>query len=63
MRYVVHAVDLTGVALATYELESADEEDAKRRAATFLEAHPVVELWKGARRVARLTREQSQNTE
>ncbi len=56
MRYVAHAVGLSGVAQATYELECADDDEAKRRAREFLEAHEAVELWKGVRRVARLTR-------
>ena len=34
------------------------EEEAKGRAAKFLDAHPTVELWKGLRRVARLTRDE-----
>jgi hypothetical protein len=63
MHYVVHAVDLSGVAQATYELECADDEEAKGRAAKFLEAHPAVELWKGLRRVARLTRDEAKNRE
>jgi hypothetical protein len=61
MHYVVNAVDLSGVAQATYELECADDEEAKGRAAKFLDAHPTVELWKGLRRVARLTRNEAKN--
>ncbi len=44
------------MAQTTYELECADDEEAKRRAEEYLEAHEVVELWRGVRRVARLTR-------
>ncbi len=56
MHYVAHAVDLSGVAQATYEIESDNDEEAKRSAQRFLEAHEAVELWKGTRRIARLTR-------
>jgi hypothetical protein len=58
MRYVVHATDLTGVALAAYEIEAGCDEHAGRRAEIFLEAHPSIEIWEGVRCVARLTREQ-----
>jgi hypothetical protein len=63
MRYLVHAVDLSGVAQATYELECADDEEAKGRAAKLLGAHPAVKLWKGLQRVARLTRDEAENRE
>ena len=56
MRYVAYAVDLAGVAHATYEIECPNDDSAKQRAHKFLEAHPVVEVWQGVRRVARLTR-------
>lgn len=55
MRYVAYAVDLCGVVHATYELECGADEDAKSRAAKFLDAHPVIEVWRGARRLERLT--------
>ncbi|RZN12154.1 hypothetical protein CWO91_05580 [Bradyrhizobium genosp. SA-3] len=55
MRYVAYAVDLWGVTHATYELECDCDDDAKRRAVKFLEAHPVIEVWSGPRRVARFT--------
>ena len=57
MRYVAYAVDLSGVARTAYEVESADDDEARRRAEKFLEAHQAIELWKGVRIVARLTRE------
>jgi hypothetical protein len=63
MRYVAYAVDLWGVVHATYELECPTEDDAKRRAVSFLEAHPVIEVWSGARRIARLTNEIADGTE
>jgi hypothetical protein len=55
MRYVAYAVDLWGVVHATYELECGAVDDARRRAAKLLEAHPVIKIWSGARRVERLT--------
>ncbi|WP_234683709.1 hypothetical protein [Bradyrhizobium monzae] len=60
MRYVVHATDLSGVALAAYEIESGCDDDATRRAEIFLEAHPSIEIWDGVRRVARLTRAEAE---
>lgn len=57
MRYLVYAVDLSGVARAAYELNCPSDKDAEVRAKTFLEAHPTVEVWEGPRRVARLIRE------
>jgi hypothetical protein len=56
MRYVVHATDLSGVALAAYEIEAGCDDDARRRAVIFLEAHPSIGIWDGVRCVARLTR-------
>ena len=52
---MAYAVDLWGVTHATYELECDCDDDAKRRAVKFLEAHPVIEVWSGPRRVARFT--------
>jgi len=57
MRYVAYAVDLSGVARGVHEIDSPTDEDAKKRAEKFLEAHPAVEMWAGPRRVARLVRE------
>jgi hypothetical protein len=57
MRYRAHAVDLHGVSLADYEFECATDEDAKQRAASYLQVHPVLEVWQGVRRVARLGRD------
>lgn len=60
MRYVAYAVDLTGVARAVYEIDCPTDQDAQRRAETFLHAHPAVEVWDGPRRVARLVRDDDQ---
>ena len=56
MKYRTHAVDPYGVSLADYEFECTTDEEAKSRAARYLHVHPVVEIWQGVRRVARLTR-------
>jgi len=29
----------------------------KKRAANYLQAHPIIEVWEGVRRVGRLTRD------
>jgi hypothetical protein len=60
MRYRAHAVDPNGVSLADYEFECSTDEDAKRRACTYLNLHPVIEVWEGVRRVTRLTRDGQQ---
>jgi hypothetical protein len=59
MRYVAFAVDLFGVARATYEIDCANDADARCRAERFLDAHPAIEVWHGVRRVARLTRDRT----
>ena len=63
MRYVVHATDLSGVALAAYEIEAGCDDDARRRAVIFLEAHPSIEIWDGVRCVARLIRAEAEMRE
>ncbi|WP_024516210.1 hypothetical protein [Bradyrhizobium sp. Tv2a-2] len=56
-RYIAYAVDVSGIANATYELQCANDEDAEDRVRELLEAHQTIELWEGVRRVARLTRD------
>jgi hypothetical protein len=56
MRYVAHAVDQYGVALAVYEFECKTDEEAKDRAEPYLEIHPTIEIWQDVRLVVRLTR-------
>ena len=63
MRYVAYAVDLWGVLHATYELECGTDDDARCRAVKLLEAHPVIEVWSGARRVERLTADATREKE
>jgi hypothetical protein len=59
MHHLAYALSLLGVAHATCEMECADDDDARLRAVRFLEAHPIIEIWKGARRVARLTKSEA----
>lgn len=59
MRYVAYAFDLSGVARAVYEIDCPTDKDAQVRVEKFLEAHPAVEIWDGPRKIARLTREKS----
>ena len=59
MRYIAYAVDLVGIARAVYEIDCQTDKDAEDRAERFLDAHPVVEVWDGPRRVVRLVRESS----
>lgn len=54
--YVAFGVDPAGVARATYEFLCSDDEEAKRRAEDYLDAHDIIELWIDYRRVARLKR-------
>ncbi|MHC2251724.1 hypothetical protein [Bradyrhizobium embrapense] len=54
--YVAFGVDPAGVARATYELRCSDDEEAKRRAESFLDEHEFVELWIDYKRIARLQR-------
>ncbi len=54
--YVAFAMDALGIAHATYEISCETDEEAKRRAAKYLQMHECIELWLNHRRVARLTR-------
>ncbi|GEM_PF-2896821 len=54
--YVAFAVDAAGVARATYEFNSLDDTEARRRAETYLATHDIIELWRDHRRIARLQR-------
>ena len=54
--YRLFAVDMGGVARATYEFRCRDDDEAKRRAEIYLHVHEAVELWAEHRRVARLKR-------
>jgi hypothetical protein len=56
-RYIAYAVDVFGIANATYELQCIDDEDAENRVRKLLDAHQTIELWEGVRRIARVTRD------
>jgi hypothetical protein len=55
--YVAYYVTLLGVAEASYELQAKDDEAAKTEASQFLSLHASIEVWEGARWVAKFTRE------
>ncbi|HWI68551.1 MAG TPA: hypothetical protein VNS88_09240 [Nitrospiraceae bacterium] len=55
--YFAYHVSLQGVANASYELHAADDEAAKVEAKYFLKFHPSIEVWQGARWIARFTQE------
>ena len=57
MHYLACAISLLGVAHATYEMECTD--DARLWAERLLEGYPILEIWKGARRLARLTKSEA----
>lgn len=54
--YMAFAVDTSGVARATYELNCLTDEEAKQRAEVYLEVHEVIELWTDHKRIVRLSR-------
>jgi hypothetical protein len=56
-KFIGYAVDISGAALAGYELAAADREAAEQEALQYLEQHPVIEVWSDDhRRVARLVK-------
>jgi hypothetical protein len=55
--YFAYYVNLHGVALASYELEGGDDSAAVSAARSLLRLHPTLEIWQGARFIARLRRE------
>jgi hypothetical protein len=52
-KYFAYHVDLQGVAKASYELQGTDDTSALAAARYFLKFHPSLEVWEGARFVAR----------
>lgn len=58
MRYVAYAVDCPALP-AQFTRSIARQTKTRTRAENFLDAHPVVEVSDGARRVVRLVRESS----
>jgi len=59
VHFLDYAISFLGVAHSTCEVECTDDDDAGLRAARFLEAYPIMEIWKGARRVARPTKSEA----
>jgi hypothetical protein len=56
-RYIIFAMDARGVTHAIYEVVCESEEEAKQRAAQYLDAHEALELWVDSRKIGRLTRQ------
>ncbi len=56
-KYCAYHVDPFGTARASYELQATNDEGATAEARYFLKFHPSIEVWQGARWVARLTQE------
>src|SRR5436190_193654 len=54
--YIAYYVTLLGAAQASYELRAKDDEAAKVESRQFLKLHPSIEVWEGAKWVARFTR-------
>jgi hypothetical protein len=50
-KFVAYAVDLSGTALARYDLAAADAEAAERETRQYLEEHPWIEVWGSDHRV------------
>ncbi|MBR1235567.1 hypothetical protein JQ629_29415 [Bradyrhizobium sp. AUGA SZCCT0222] len=56
-KFIAYGVDLSGVALASYDLAATDSQTAEREARQYLEEHPTIEIWSyDHRRIARLVR-------
>jgi hypothetical protein len=56
-RFTVFAVDISGAALARYDLVATEKESAEQEARQYLEQHHVIEVWShDHRRVARIVR-------
>jgi hypothetical protein len=54
--YMAFAVELSGVALAKYDLAANNTDDAKSEARLLLVYHDIIEVWHEDRLVARLHR-------
>ena len=56
--YFAYHVDLYGTARASYGLQATNDSSAVSEARYFLKFHPTLEVWQGARWVARLLRDE-----
>ena len=43
-KFIAYAVDLSGIALARYDLAATEAEAAKREARKYLEDYPAIEI-------------------
>lgn len=58
-KFIAFAVDISGAALACYDLAATDKEAAEQEARQYLEQYIVIEVWSDDdRRVARIVRKQ-----
>jgi hypothetical protein len=57
-KYFAYHVDLQGIARASYELQGTEDSSAVAEARYFLKFHQSLEVWQGARWVARLLGEE-----
>jgi hypothetical protein len=57
-KYFAYHVDVRGIARASYELQATNDSNAVAEARYFLKFHPSLEVWQGARSVARLSVEE-----
>jgi putative methyltransferase (TIGR04325 family) len=58
-KFIAIAVDISGAALARYDLAAIEKESAEQEARQYLEQHTVIEVWSDDhRRVARIVRKQ-----
>lgn len=53
-KYFAYHVDVDGKARASYELKAPDDGAALSEARHFLNFHPSIEVWQGARYVGRM---------
>jgi len=55
--YIAYHVDPSGATKANYKLAATDDQTAVQEAHRYLATHETVEVWRGSRHVARLTRQ------
>jgi hypothetical protein len=53
-KYRAYHVNLQGIALSSYELKATDDDAALSEARCLLRLHASLEIWSGARWVARI---------
>ena len=45
VKFTAYAVDISGTALARYDLVATEQEAAEQEARQYLEQHPFIEVW------------------